>query len=279
MRSLGRGGVLLALWFVVAITACSSFQPELIVKQADVALFRLADTVYPDSDASYRAEIPPPVSFPQLGPQKLVDVLGNLQYQRKGMWSDIEGPVFMDAELSELAAAIHEVLPKLAENERLLVVSRFDADRSVLSRMHLNTMLLWADENGINVVLGLIHEPVLPDNFQMEDDWTKVLPVSLKQGFRDVRLLPGDFFSFKEIDGLKHQTWAVIPLNKLDSLSYERKSDSEGASTEGQTENDAEGQTNPGPADRLRRLQKAFEEGLITAEEYDKKRAAILEEF
>lgn len=269
---------------VLVLVGCSSFnQLEPVHTQRMVVIYQLDDASYPENDSSIRDEVPSPSAFPELSAERWQAILGNLYFKRENLWSDTTGPIYAESELPRLCRSIVEATPLLKAGHRMVLVSRYDPDRSVLSRMRLNTALIWVDETGLNIVFGVIHEELPVDEFHTDEEWAKILPISLKQSYRDLQVLPEEFFSYKEIQKLPHKTWVVMPIENLEKMEFEsrEKKDKKGdADSKNKNETEQPGPAKKRtPAERLRSLQKALDEGLITEEEYQIERERILKEF
>lgn len=264
---------------LLAISCSSFYNLEKIMERRMVVIYQLADKNYPPEDSSIREQVAEPLDFPEIERSKWHAVLGNLHYKRQNLWSDTTGPIFAEEELPRLIHAVSEAQPQMKAGHRLVLVSRYDPNRSVLSRMHVNTALIWVDESGMNLVFGVIHEEMPVDDYHSDEDWSQISPISLKESFRDLEVLPADFFQFKEINKKEHRTWAVVSLEKLASLTYESRTEEPEADNSDDTSESAKKQSTRTPAQRLRDLQKALDDGLITEDEYQQQRERILKEF
>ena len=127
-------------------------------------------------------------------------------------WGETHARVFYDEELRLIAPSIAEAMANTGPEFRLIVVTRFDHDKSVLSRMERNSLVLWTDDAGLNVNFGEIREEIPNNDFRVDKDWTEVLPVSFARAYPDLELVPQDYFQLKQVGGYTHRTWAVIPV-------------------------------------------------------------------
>ncbi|MEQ9366409.1 MAG: SHOCT domain-containing protein, partial [Leptospirales bacterium] len=237
----------------------------------------------------------------------LIDALANLEYKRQSAWGETHSRVFYDEELRLVTPAISEAMANTGPEFRLIIVTRFDRDKSVLSRMERNSMVLWTDEEGLNLTFGEIREEIPNNDFRLDGDWTETLPISFARAYPDLELVPQDFFELKRIGGYTHRTWAVIKLGDLATLKYqpvqEKPSDTQAAAEKDAREKRQKEATNHSPdsrkesyfdedtkpstdaserrdpTERLRKLKQALDEELITQEEYDAQRQRILQDY
>ena len=262
----------------LALLSCSSFnQKEPVAYRQYVAVFRLDGAIYPEGDLS--AVVPPTGQLDELSPESLRGLLGNLEFRREHVWGPITGRVFYRGQLEEVVRVVQEAQSSIPAGYRMVVVSRFDPDQSVLSRMDRTALMLWQDENGINVVFGEIKNQFPQNQFDpsVADDWTEILPINLGQAPADLRLLPSEDFEYKLIGGRTHYTWAIFDPARVASMQLRppRSSESESETAAEVAEPPAE---HGDLATRLRELSEALEAGLITREEYEAQRQRILEQ-
>lgn len=270
MRSL----VVTSICFLALLAAgCTSsftkLEPVNFVQ--NLALYKISSDVYPASE-ELKKSLPPSADYPKLTTEKIIDVLGNLRFRRDTLWGSQERKVFYDAELKYLAPLVADAISKMEKDHRLVIISRYDPDQSVLSRMERVTALLWADEAGLNVVFGEIREEIPNNDIIERDEWTQILPISLKREYPDLALLPSSEFQFKTVLGRQHRTWAIFKLDDLDSIHYAPQKQDQPATQTGVTENSVLTQ-------KLKELQQARDANLISEEEYDAKRKEILKNF
>ncbi len=291
--------------------ACSSFAArETVVLRANFALYRINALDYPD--ATLRAELGPPRNSPELSAPQIIALLGAFAYKRELTWSRAEGRVFERSELDYFAPLLAEALRNTSPEYRLVLVSRHDPDRSVLSRSYRTTVVLWTDANGLNLVFGEIREPTPANELFQSADWNEIAPISFRRAYPDLELKPDEFYQFKSIGGFTHLTWAVVDLERIASLaeaapvadapaeppagaatsadqpppadsgaSREKPADAANISPEIGADTpraDAPGAAPVSLRQRLGDLNRALEEGLITAEEYQRERTRILNE-
>jgi len=262
--------LLLTLIFLMISSCSSSFSKmQKLGEYTNLVLYRLPAAEYPERK-EIKAVLPPMKEFPAMTPQKILDVLGNISYEKVGVWGSEKNRVFYEQELKYIAPLLSQYLKFLGDKDRLVLVSRFDPDNSVLSRMERVTALIWMDEAGLNIVFGEIRKKLIQDDMTSKDDeWKYILPISLYRSYQDLRITDADFYTKKEVAGRIHESWIIIPEDKMKSISY----------LPPVNESDAKVEKSEDLTRRLQELQKAKDQGLLTEEEYKEKRKLIISNY
>ena len=229
----------------------------------NVIVYALSADKFP-AEESLRSQLPPVRKLPALSVAQVRALLGNIEYRKETIWGVVHGRVYHPKELDLVAAVVSEALPRLGERDRLVAISRFDQDASVLSRLERVSMLLWADEKSIHLVFGEIRYEIPHNDYYEIQDWTTILPISLRQSFPYLSLVSSDTFQLKQISGFTHETWAVFDAKTAAGLAYippDRGKQSERSRRD--------------YSDRRRVLRKMKDAGLVTPAEFEVRQAAI----
>lgn len=277
---------------------------ETLLYRSNFAAYQLYEEDYPD--AALAEELGPTSPLQALDAGALRAMLGALEFRRQLTWTVAEGKVFSERELEYLLPYLAESITALPAGSRLLFTSRYDPDRSVLSREYRTTGLLWRDSSGINLLFGEIHETIAPTEALRNYDWTDISPVSFYRAYPDLELKSSERFAFKQVRGRPHRTWAVFAIDAAASAETpaapvssdaanpsEAPTEAEASPTEeqgvapGRAETppvEGESFIEPAPArpsatERLRELNRALEDGLVSPGEYEVQRRRILSEY
>lgn len=247
------------------------------------AIYTIPSEDYPDEEL--REYMGQQQAYPEMSAGDVIQLLGGLKFRKESLWGTDVRPVFYPQEVQRFAPALARTLKVTDGSHRILLVSRYDPDQSVLSRMERTTMILWYDSNGMNLVFGEIREPIPYDDFLVEDTWTEVLPISFRKSYPDLELVSSSAFEYKRVGEYDHHTWAVIGNEPMQSILDRADAPGFDASDSYFSVSDDEPQGGGPPeseatlTEKLRQLEKAKKEGLITDEEYRDKRAEILRQF
>ncbi len=259
--------ILFLLPAIISLYSCSrTFSSmDAVVEYSNVIVYRLSKDEYPDDEI--KEQLTDVKEFGEITEDNLYGILSMFIYRKDAFWGMSEGPVFFPEELQNIVPVIHRSLRKFTGDSRMVLVSRFDPDHSVLSRMERVSMIFWMDEDGLNILFGEIREPI-PNNDPLADyEWKNILPVSMYQAYPDLSLVENEKFTLKTINDSVHRTWAVIPLDEV--ASFKPRSNDVIVSEK----------EDPGLVEKLSQLKKALDNELITQDEYDKKRNEILETY
>ncbi|MCR9143846.1 MAG: SHOCT domain-containing protein [bacterium] len=300
-----RGAVLRLLPAFLAgmvLATCTAFYTkEPILYRKNVAVYRVPAADYPGGGIGDTLSVVQP--FPKLKAHELINAIGNLEYKRQSAWGETHSRVFYNEELRLIAPVIVEAMANTGPEYRLVIVTRYDRDKSVLSRMERNSMVIWTDDEGLNLTFGEIREEIPNNDFRIDGDWTETLPISFARAYPDLELVPQEYFQLKQVGGYTHRTWAVIDLRDLADLEYRPFAPEEaadGEASEGDSkktaqddskksdpnesyfdsgENDSGTADTRNPTERLRKLKQALDEELISREEYETQRQRILQDY
>ena len=273
---------------VLLVLSCSSaFNKRQSLYVGDhEAFYRLKSASYPSEEI--RAQLPKQTAFPDLDEDSIARLLATLKYRKAGLFGDTNRRIFYNEQLPEIAHRFKESQARLDETQRMVLIVTHDPDNSVLSHLERTTLVYWADEAGLNIVLGEIRQDIPHNDMLERQDWTSVLPVSMKHSYSDLRLIDSPHYQLKQINGSTHATWAVFPMDQLAQLpaippdNRVSLSKTEPASSEPAKpakDNQPPVKSDPQLTRRLQDLKQALDQGLITQEEYDQKRKKILDSY
>jgi hypothetical protein len=278
----------------LSVTSCSStftrYDP--LEETMHLVIFAVPEGKFPENN-DIRKELPPVEAFPEITEDQMQSILRSFHFEKSALWGRSIRHTFYEEEITYITPFILDHLKKLPEKQRLVVVSRHDPDRSVLSRMDRITFTVWNDETGINFLFGEIREEIPMNDPFADDEWKSIYPIDPVKSYPDLRLVQADdkepLFTNKEVLGRKHLTWAVINRDHIEILAEKfpapvkpkeltkeeiRKNEMEDL----QGKKSSEQKSAPKSlVDRLRELQEALDAKLITTEEYDSRKKAILD--
>ncbi|MBL8020938.1 MAG: SHOCT domain-containing protein [Leptospirales bacterium] len=260
--------LIVSILLLASIGCASAFaRRETILSGQDIVVSRIEASTYPD--ASIQKTLPEFRPFPQLTQEQIERILALFAFKDGNQAIN----VFRHAEVKPVAKQILDAMKRLKPQDRLVVVSKYDKKDVVFNRPERNSMLIWNDAAGLNVVFGTIREDVLDGSDHDRDAWKEIGAISLKRSNSEYDLLPSSFYTAGKISEEKiHPTWAIIPEEKLAALPPV----AELAVPSTRQEEKAV------PVDltrKLSELKQAFDQGLITKEEYESKRKEILSKY
>jgi len=267
--------LIVTVCLILAQNCVSSFdRKEILVVSDNIAVYRIPSVIFPAPEI--QMQMSRQIAYPDLDLDTLTKLLAFLSYSRKGI-PPRHGYVFYQEQLEELTRRLKHSMSAPNNNYRIIIATRHGGDGMLFNSPDRTSMIIWVDEQGINIVFGAIREWISERNYAIDrDDWAQIAPVDLTKAQDDLSLDESTHYEFKRVNGQIHKTWVIIPqanLSKLPTTAM-RTSDREAPAADKQKVEPRENLE-----ERLTNLKRAFEKGLITKSEYDEKRKEILSHY
>ena len=273
-------GIGLVLFLVaVVLTCCSAPSETIVVEKKNVTVKLVEHLKEPGYDHPGN-----------LSAEEVVKVLGSLFFSRYELfhWGD-EEPVFEQGTIDRCAAPIAEAFRRASavERVRFSVVERFK--QLIFAHDVTTTAEAFRKGDELHIIFLQLKDEFMPDGAGRTDgssyspgrDWKLVSGPAqrLESGKR----------SFSDGRG-SSKNWIVIDLHQIDRLEGRRESaveqvqDDEGAVEEREEAGPGEAGVEEGALtdeiiEKLRALKVMREEGLITEEEYQRKKVELLDKM
>lgn len=168
--------------------------------------------------------IPEKLSHPlEITEDKILDLLGNIRYRQESSYGDLNLYVFDDREIKDFALDLVDGLQKLKPNEILLVVSKYNAVKSVVAHYGRTGFYLWATDNTIEIVFGEIQKEVGYEEQGNYYDWSNIPDISFEFSPDVTYVLPGNGYTFKKVMGFRNRRWLVFNKSDLNNLKFEKR--------------------------------------------------------
>lgn len=271
---------IITIFLVTGFVSCSSSfsRMEPIAAYEQLVLYGISEDEYPVEDEE-KAELPEILPLPEFTEEELIALLGNIEYEEDTIWGRHQRYIFYEEELRYIAREIVRNVKWLKEDERLVVVSRFDPDRSVLSRMERVSFLFWNDKNGLNIVFGDIRYEIPYNDPLQFDEWYIIPPIDLSYGYPELAIVETDNYTLKEVRNHIHRTWVTVPVNRVGTMKMARRSEESDDNEKSASSQKEEGIENATLSQKLSQLNEAKEKGLISPEEYESIRSRMIQQF
>ncbi len=243
---------------------------EPVLLEPDIAVYRVPARDFPPQEI--RAGLPGMKPFASLDAETWMRLFAMLAYTRKEILTKHE-VVFYNKQIPIVAERLKSAAAAAGSTNRLLVIVRNETGRTVFNRVDRTSMLIWMDQAGLNIAFGDIREEI-PDRTDSMDrnDWAQIPAIDLARSGDDLFLDESPYYQFQKVDGKLNRTWIVVPESKLSSLPP--------------IVPDAEPEKDPQPAnanrtleEKLTTLKQAFQDGIITKEEYEARKKKLLENY
>lgn len=210
-------------FFLFGLVSCASGvrSRELLYRNNDFATYivkrenvsRKADTRLPKAFAH-------PVEISQ---QKILDILGNLRYKQGSSYGNLNLYVFEEEEIKDFAEDLADAMQKIKPNEMLLVISKYNPLKSVVSHYVRTGFYLMSTENTIELVFGEIQKEIEFDEQSNYYDWSRIPEISFENTTESSFIIQNANFTFKEVDGFRNRRWLVFNKSDLNRVKFEKR--------------------------------------------------------
>ncbi len=168
--------------------------------------------------------LPPSFAHPiDISEDKILDVMGNLKFKQESSYGNLFSYVFDEKEIREFAGDLTDGLRLLKPNEILLIVSKYNPQKSVVSHYVRTGLYLWADETSFHLLFGEIKVELDFEDQGNYFDWSKISDIAFENTPESDFILPDQSFSFKQVDGFKNKRWLVFEKRNLSKLRFEKR--------------------------------------------------------
>ncbi len=163
----------------------------------------------------------------KISPKKLGDILGNIRFIKTTRINKYTDYIFHMDELNDNMDDIAQSLENFDEKKILVVVSIHDHLQSVISNFKRTSMLLWIDNEGLNLVFGDIQDDVSKDKGLNFYDWTQIGSISLEFKPDENQIITdNELFTYKKVKGYMHRKWLLFSLEDLNKYKLKERVDS-----------------------------------------------------
>jgi len=208
--------------FILSLVSCASgFRTKkLIYATSRSAFYTLARKQIPA-----REQLEGNLKHPyKISPEKLKDILGNLQFIKSTRINTFQDYIYDEAELDKFCIDLARTLENLNDQNIGVVISEYDSVKSVISNPKRTSFLIFINEEGLNLVFGDIQHDVSRESSYNFFDWTQIEPIGLVE-FPDENeiILRKNLFTFKTQKGFENRKWLVFSLDDLDKYKFESR--------------------------------------------------------
>jgi hypothetical protein len=189
-----------------------------IFKTNEYAFFLLERSVLKDSEV-WKEELTHPI---EIKPENLLSMLANVKFKRESSIGEVISYIFEEDEIRSIVKDIPSGFKKLTKDNVLLVISRYQPTKSVMSKYVRTSFFLFADNQGLNVLFGEIKSDLDKDVANNYFEWTNIDDISLKSTSDSDFIYEEDYFTFRDVQGFPNRRWIVFNLDNLDKFKYNR---------------------------------------------------------
>ncbi|MEM7182801.1 MAG: hypothetical protein AAF518_17950 [Spirochaetota bacterium] len=204
---------------IVSLQSCATGfdKRKRIYRSEHISLYKLQREDIPGRKWLKKNFTHPPKSLTK---ETLSKVLASLEYKNKSDFNVIHEEIFPKQHIDSIIDDLDTALHKLKTSEVLVVITKHDEVKSVLSNSSRTTFYIWQQSDSLNIVFGQIKEDLDRDDAKDAHDWAYIPSISLnlKRQEKDI-IVPAEFFAFKKINSFPNRNWLQIDLGKVSSYN------------------------------------------------------------
>jgi hypothetical protein len=159
--------------------------------------------------------------------EEILAALGNLKFKKESSVGNMIYYVFAKEELDDLIQNIVISLAKIREDQVLVVVSKFNDIKSVVSRDNRTSFLVFVNEDGLNLVFGEVHQDMIGIETENYYEWSVIQEIQLRNNFNPIRIIPSDEFTFAKVKDYENRMWLQFSMKSLPNLKYKNRKSEE----------------------------------------------------
>lgn len=212
---------LLLLTLFSQISCVTGFRSKkLVYSTANTAFYELSRKQIPNKE-KLEGNLLHPL---KIAPEKLKDILGNLQFLKTTRINSYQDYIYAEAELDKFCEDLAQTLENLDDKNVSVVISQHDPTHSVISNAKRTSFIVFVNEEGLNFVFGEIQQDVSREKSYNFFDWTQIPPIGLVEVPDDNEIiLKKEVFNFKRQKGYQNRMWLVFSLKELGKYKKEQR--------------------------------------------------------
>ncbi|MCT8333182.1 hypothetical protein NUH30_05820 [Leptospira sp. 85282-16] len=194
---------------------------SLLFRSNEFAIYTVArDKINLKSESSVAKTFAHPVEITE---DKVLDLLGNIRFREESSYGDVNQYVFEEKEIKEFALDLVDGLQKLKPDQILLVISKYNPVRSVVSHYSRTGFYIWSTDTSIEILFGELQKEISYDEQGNYFDWSNIPDIPFEHFPTSTYILQGQGFSFKKVSGFRNKHWLVFDKADLAKLKFEKR--------------------------------------------------------
>lgn len=241
----------------ITLNSCASGVKSraLLFRSNEFAIYTVArDKINLKSESSVSKTFAHPVEITE---DKVLDLLGNIRFREESSYGDVNRYIFEEKEIKEFAQDLVDGLQKLKPDQLLLVISKYNPVRSVVSHYARTGFYIWSSETSIEILFGELQKEVTYDEQGNYYDWSNIPDIPFEHFPQSTYILQGPGFSFKKVSGFRNKHWLVFDKTDLAKLKFEKRK----KTTIPEVTNSVDADLSPG-----KKISRDEEEGIVNEE-------------
>ncbi|MDZ4727865.1 MAG: hypothetical protein AABY22_01845 [Nanoarchaeota archaeon] len=211
------------IFCLLTLVSCASGTKsrELLYNNNDFAVYSVKR-----ENLSLKSETRVPKTFAhpvQISEQKILDLLGNLKFRRESSYGNINLFAFEEEEIKDFAPDLSDALQKIKTGELLLVISKFNPLKSVVSHYVRTSFYMWSTDKTIEIVFGEIQKEIEFDEQGNYYDWSRIPEISFDNTADAYSVIPNSAYAYKQVEGFKNKRWLVFNKSEIENIKFEKR--------------------------------------------------------
>ncbi|MCW7489419.1 LA_1326/LA_4305 family lipoprotein [Leptospira meyeri] len=159
----------------------------------------------------------------EISEDKILDLLGNIRFREESSYGDVNQYIFEEKEIKEFAMDLADGLQKLKPDQILLVISKYNPVKSVVSHYSRTGFYIWSSDTSIEILFGELQKEITYDEQGNYYDWSNIPDIPFEHFPASTYVLQGPGFSFKKVSGFRNKHWLVFDKADLAKLKFEKR--------------------------------------------------------
>lgn len=182
----------------ITLNSCASGvkSRSLLFRSNEFAIYTVArDKISLKSETSVSKTFAHPVEITE---DKVLDLLGNIRFREESSYGDVNRYIFEEKEIKEFALDLVDGLQKLKPDQLLLVISKYNPVRSVVSHYSRTGFYIWSTETSIEILFGELQKEISYDEQGNYFDWSNIPDIPFEHFPQSTYILQGPGFLLKK---------------------------------------------------------------------------------
>lgn len=194
---------------------------SLLFRSNEFAIYTVArDKINIKQESSVAKTFAHPVEITE---DKILDLLGNIRFREESSYGDVNQYIFEEKEIKEFALDLVDGLQKLKPDQILLVISKYNPVKSVVSHYSRTAFYIWSTDTSIEILFGELQKEISYDEQGNYFDWSNIPDIPFDHFPQSTYVLQGQGFNFKKVSGFRNRHWLVFDKTDLAKLKFEKR--------------------------------------------------------
>lgn len=159
-------------------------------------------------------------SINSISPKNWKAILGNLKFKKESSVGNMIYYVFAEEELDGIVGNIPISLKNLQSDQMLVLVSKYNDLKSVISKDHRTFFAMFENKDGLNIIFREIHEDMLNVNTSNYYEWSQIPDLYLRNNYENYYIEEDSSFTYGKSKGFNNRLWLIFPMNTLKNLQF-----------------------------------------------------------